>query len=49
MVNPTGALWRILPADKVPAGVELRESEVRTGTHSEASSPAWSQAMIVLE
>ena len=25
--NPTGALWRILPADKVPAGAELAKAK----------------------
>jgi hypothetical protein len=25
--NPTGALWRIMPADKVPAGAELAKAK----------------------
>ena len=27
MANPTGALWRVLPADKVPAGAELAKAK----------------------
>jgi glucose/arabinose dehydrogenase len=29
MANPTGALWRVLPADKVPAGCGTRQGQVR--------------------
>jgi hypothetical protein len=25
--NPVGALWRILPADKVPSGAELAKAK----------------------
>jgi hypothetical protein len=25
--NPVGALWRVLPADKVPAGVEVAKAK----------------------
>ena len=27
VANPTGALWRVLPADKVPAGAEVAKTK----------------------
>lgn len=48
--NPVGALWRILPADKVPAVAELAKAKLKGGSRCEKKIIVLrSRAMIILE